>query len=96
IEVAKLAGLPNEVIRRAKEVLASLDGGETVPLRGRRKLVPMEEQYEMDFSHPEAETAGSDYPAEEVKKRLLETDINSLTPMAALNLLFDLKNMVEE
>ncbi len=90
IEVAKLAGLPSEVIRRAKEVLASLDEGEEVTLRGKRKLTPPVEQFAMDFES----AADRDIAAEEIKKRLAETDINTLTPLAAMNLLYDLKNMI--
>jgi DNA mismatch repair protein MutS len=90
IEVAKLAGIPNEVIRRAKEVLASLDDGEQVTLRGRRKLAPMADQFAMDFDS----ASERDIAAEEIKKRLAETDINTLTPLAAMNLLYDLKNMI--
>ena len=90
IEVAKLAGIPTEVIRRAKEVLASLDDGQSVTVRGRKKLSPIEDQFAMDFGAAEER----DIAAEEIKKRLAETDINTLTPLAAMNLLYDLKNMI--
>ncbi|MCQ2433024.1 MAG: DNA mismatch repair protein MutS [Clostridia bacterium] len=91
IEVAKLAGVPNEVIRRAKEVLAHLDEGENVNVRGAKKMAPMEDQISMDFEA----AAPKDYAAETVKAQLLETDLNTLTPMAALNLLFDMKKLLE-
>ncbi|MBP3919837.1 MAG: DNA mismatch repair protein MutS [Clostridia bacterium] len=100
IEVAKLAGIPNEVIKRSKEVLLQLDAGKEVKVRGRKKLVPMEEQCSMDFDAaidaPCADGGDIDYQAQEMKKRIQDTDINSLTPMAALNLLYELKNMVTE
>ena len=92
IEVAKLAGIPAEVIRRAKEVLAALDEGEAVTVRGRRTIAPIEEQFAMDFSAAEER----DVAAGEIRRRLLETDINTLTPLAAMNLLNDLKNMAGE
>ena len=96
IEVAKLAGLPNDVIRRAKEVLASLDDGQAVKVRGRRKLSPIEDQFAMDFSAAEsAPIDNTDYQAAEIKKRIADTDINTLTPMAALNLLYELKTMAD-
>jgi len=89
IEVAKLAGIPSEVIRRAKEVLESLTGGENVTVRGKRKLLPSEDQIAMDFDTPDR-----DYAAEEIKKRIKDTDINTLTPLAALNMLMEMKDMI--
>lgn len=95
IEVAKLAGIPNEVIRRAKEVLASLDNGQNVAVRGRRKVAPFDDQFAMDFGAGEPTVIdNTDYTAMELKKRVAEVDPNTLTPMAALNLLFELKEML--
>ncbi len=91
IEVAKLAGVPAEVIRRAKEVLGSLDAGRSVTARGRKMIAPSEEQFALDFEA--ADTLS--YTDKEIIRRLQETDINSLTPMAALNLLYDLKNLAD-
>ena len=71
-------------------MLASLDDGKKVTLRGRRKLAPMADQFAMDFDS----AADRDIAAEEIKKRLAETDINTMTPLAAMNLLYDLKNMI--
>ena len=81
IEVAKLAGVPNEVIRRAKEILKSIEGGETVP---HKQTVKSEEAFDMlsmlsaDEEHAVAES-------------LRAVDINTLTPIEAMNLIFDLK-----
>ncbi len=97
IEVAKLAGIPNDVIKRAKEVLGSLDNGQNVTVRGRKKLVPADGQYAMDFAVSEPTLIdNTDYAALELKKRLSEIDCNALTPMAALNLLFELKEILPE
>ena len=92
IEVAKLAGVPNEVIRRAKEVLAQLNEGKEVAVRGGKKLAPFaEEQLSMDFEA----ASSADFARDEIKRRVEELDINSMTPMGALNFLFELKNLVE-
>ena len=50
----------------------------------------MADQFAMDFDS----ASERDIAAEEIKKRLAETDINTLTPLAAMNLLYDLKNMI--
>ncbi len=94
IEVAKLAGIPNEVIRRAKDVLVSLDGGKEVKLRGKRKKLPFEEQYAMDFEEV-APIVLPDTDTQILKNRLHEADLNAMTPMAALNFLYELKELCE-
>lgn len=81
IEVAKLAGVPDEVIRRAKQILKSLERGEEVKVRGAAK--------------PREQASLADLGAFEVVERIRETDLDSLTPVAALNLLYELKIMAE-
>ncbi len=80
IEVAKLAGLPGEVIRRAKEVLAEVESTARA-LRAAEK--PEKEE-------PDALTIG-DFVNEQVLETLRNTDINTLSPFEALSFLFDLK-----
>lgn len=83
IEVAKLAGIPNEIIRRAKEILRSLDSGDAKAEKVRK---PPEENSNITFD---------DFRADDVRRKLLNTDINLLTPLEALNLLFELKKLAE-
>ena len=82
IEVAKLAGIPNEVIRRAKEVLKTLNEKGIVPREPEKK----EENSNITFD---------DYRANDVRVKLLNTDVNILTPIEALNLLVELKRLAE-
>ncbi len=81
IEVAKLAGVPEEVIRRAKQILKSLERGEEVKIRGAAK--------------PREQASLADLGAFEIVDRIRGTDLDSLTPVAALNLLYELKIMAE-
>ncbi len=81
IEVAKLAGVPNDVIRRAKEVLRQLTEAQAKPQR----TVP-EVNSNITFD---------DFKADEVREKLLNTDVNLLTPVEALNLLVELKKLAE-
>ncbi|NLA87232.1 MAG: DNA mismatch repair protein MutS, partial [Clostridiales bacterium] len=78
IEVASLAGIPDSVIRRAKAVLAMLEEG-----RGERAASPA----------PAADDQISltDMSGGEIAERLRQTELNTLTPLEALNLLFELK-----
>ncbi len=84
IEVARLAGVPNEIIRRAREVLAGLEEGGDA---GRAVLKK---------SADDEKTVPSliDYAVEEIKQKLLQTDINTLTPIEAMSMLYEMKRAV--
>ena len=80
IEVAKLAGVPNEIIRRAKEVLA------TVEKTAKALQAPTKEP-EKDESLITFEDCVND----EVIRELRDTDINTLSPYEAMTFLFNIK-----
>ena len=86
IEVARLAGVPGEITRRAKEILAELEGKKnTVTPKKQKKAEP--EPVLMNMSMFDA-------AADEITDRLKKTDINTLTPIEALNLIYELKKML--
>jgi len=86
IHVARLAGLPEEVINRAKQVLKNLEANELTP-NSIPKLALGE-----NLPLKVAEEQLSIFPAEEdaVTSRLKEIDINQLTPVEALKILDEL------
>src|SRR6266436_6580495 len=86
IEVAKLAGLPNEVIERAREVLAEHENAEH-QLTG---------QLANDESRPVRPAQLTIFTplSQPVLDRLREVDLNRLTPLEALNLLAELKKQI--
>jgi len=85
IEVAKLAGLPNEVVVRAREVLAEHESSEH---RLSGHLTPGAE--------PERPTQLTIFTplSQPVLEKLREVDLNRLTPLEALNLLAELKKEI--
>ena len=85
IEVAKLAGLPNEVIERAREVLAE---HETAEQQVTGHLSPGAEP-------PAAQLTIFTPLSQPVLEKLREVDLNRLTPLEALNLLAELKRQIE-
>ncbi len=87
IEVAKLAGVPNEVVKRAKEVLAGIESG--APVEKKVSSAPASVQPDMFESLYSSE-------ANEVADRLRKTDINTLTPIEAMNLIFELKKSLSD
>ena len=85
IEVAKLAGLPHEVIVRAREILAEHENAErqvTGHLSAGANPPPAQLTIFTPLSQP-------------VVERLREVDLNRLTPLEALNLLAELKKQIE-
>ena len=84
IEVAKLAGLPNEVITRAREVLLEHEFAEqqaTAHLSPGSSPPPTQLTIFTPLSQP-------------VLEKLRAVDLNRLTPLEALNLLADLKREI--
>ena len=84
IEVAKLAGLPNEVITRAREVLAEHESVER-ELTGH--LSP-------GAAPPPTQLTIFTALSQPVVEKLREVDLNRLSPLEALNLLAELKKQL--
>ena len=81
IEVAKLAGLPNEVIKRAKEILASVEST--------ARAVSMSQRTEE--KQDDGAITFDDCINEQVINELKAVDINTLSPFECMSFLFDLK-----
>jgi DNA mismatch repair protein MutS len=87
IEVAKLAGLPNEVVVRAREVLAEHESsehrlsGHLTPGAAAEPERPRQLTIFTPLSQP-------------VLEKLREVDLNRITPLEALNLLAELKKEI--
>jgi DNA mismatch repair protein MutS len=84
IEVAKLAGLPNEVIVRARDVFAEHEFAEQ---QATAHLSP-------GATPPPAQLTIFTPLSQPVLEKLREVDLNRLTPLEALNLLAELKKEI--
>ncbi|TCK70168.1 DNA mismatch repair protein MutS [Acidipila rosea] len=82
IEVARLAGLPSQVIERARQVLKQHERSE------RRNIAA-------ETAAPVQLTIFTPL-SQRVLDRLEETDVNTLTPLQALNLIEQLKNEIRQ
>ena len=78
IEVAKLAGLPDGIIRKAKDYLKELESG--APVKVESAKAPASDQISF-----------SDVGGDEVREALCAVDLNTLTPIEAMNLLYRLQ-----
>ena len=83
IEVASLAGLPNSVVLRAKEILKRL---ETSDLR--KASLSTADNQQISLFVPEGKT-------HEIVKILKEIDVDNITPRTALDILTDLKEKAD-
>ena len=87
IEVAKLAGVPAEVVRRAKEILAEIESAS--PEERVRPIKAVEPSLDL-FSSIEASRD------KEIADKIRALDINTITPIEAMNLLFTLKKDISD
>ncbi|MGB0659444.1 MAG: DNA mismatch repair protein MutS [Mangrovicoccus sp.] len=95
IQVARLAGLPDAVTARAREILTRLEEGER---EGRRPADSLEDLPLFAALDPAAKPATQ--PAQppqssEVETRLRALNPDSLTPRAALDLIYDLRALLD-
>ena len=82
IEVAKLAGLPGSVTRRAHEVLRTLEAS-----------APKNKVEQMDFDA--LQEYNSPAVPSEMMEKLEAVDVETLTPIEALNFLYELKKTLK-
>ncbi len=79
VEVAKLAGLPDRVITRARELLKALESGAPV----RTVTVAADDQFSITSMENDA-----------LRRKLESLSVETMTPIEAMNALFELKKMI--
>ena len=83
VDVAKLAGLPDKVIQRARQLLAQLESGQTAAPAPAQ--APVSDQVSM-----------LDMTGDEIRRRLEAITVETMTPIEAMNTLFELKKLLEK
>lgn len=95
IHVARLAGIPKAVIERAKEILFNLEKKElddqglpriaydSSPQRDKNQFLLFQEEREWEF-------------LEEIKEQIQNCELDSLSPLDALNFLYELKEKIKK
>lgn len=90
IQVAQMAGLPDFVTKRAKEILQNLEGKELTPMEIKKaRLAKMKSKDEMQLSFFEVKD-------DSIRQAISDLEIDNLTPIEALNKLNELKRKVGE
>ena len=87
IEVAKLAGVPDWIINRAKQILKELSVIDNTDTKESFRNIKNQQQDDLQLSlMPAGDSA--------VAEKLKSTDIDTLTPIEAMNLLYELKKLL--
>lgn len=99
IQVAKLAGVPEPVLERAKEIVAELTENDIVEKaknievkKTKKKTVCKEDDMQMSIFDGFANMPST----EDILLELRDLDMNALTPMDAMNKLYQIQQKVKE
>ncbi len=88
IEVSKLAGIPEKIINRAYEILETLENSESNKNVSKQSESPKEllNDSQISFANTQMDT---------LTKMIKNMDVNTLTPIEALNKLYEIKKIVD-
>jgi DNA mismatch repair protein MutS len=91
IHVAKLAGMPKSIVKRAEEILKELEANNSndgVAARPMKEIGENREGYQLSFFQLD------DPVLCQIRDEIVNLDVNNLTPLEALNKLNDIKKIV--
>ena len=88
IEVAKLAGLPNEVVKRAREILAAVE-------KSSKELTTSTAKNDSAQEKDDSIISFDDCISEQVIEELKAVDINTLSPYEAMTFLYTLQKRLK-
>lgn len=89
IEVAKLAGVNNDIVNRAKEILKGLEASSQSSNISIKAKVDNNEDLQTSL------LSGGNPLYTQVCERIIHTDFQILTPIESMNLLFELSNILK-
>lgn len=92
IYVAQMAGLPAELIERAREILGNLEANELTPNSRKPRLALRRSGRNVDANQL---SLFGEKTSAQFKKELEEVDLDNLTPLQALQKLDELKKMLK-
>ena len=91
IHVAKMAGMPKSIVKRADEILKQLESDnrqQGIKSKPVKKIASAAEGYQLSFFQLD------DPVLSQVRDEIKNLDVNNLTPMEALNKLNDIKKII--
>ncbi|MBU1218224.1 DNA mismatch repair protein MutS [Myxococcota bacterium] len=97
IQVAQLAGVPDSVIARSRQIIKLLEDGESLILPGKRNSKDaMPGLFSFDLNEAESEEVTSEVDENPVILKLKALNPDDLSPKSALDLIYDLLSLVKE
>jgi DNA mismatch repair protein MutS len=91
IHVARMAGIPGNVVKRSEQILKSLeDQRASVQQKGRKKQSQPDPNMQLQLFQMD------DPQSQQLKEALEKVDVNTLTPVEALMKLNELKNLIDK
>ena len=100
IEVARLAGLPSDVLKRSRAILSELERIGKFKVKGNRETMGNDEELSKDVMPGQESFFNPDnvvYRKEDkIRQTLRELDPTRLTPIEAMNILYELKQKCSE
>ncbi len=98
IEVAKLAGLPKEILKQSKKILNRLEQKKELIEKtiNVQQLSLFDQLLEIDDEDTETVEDTNNEIVEEIIYELENKDVNNMTPMDAMKFIFELKNKLRE
>ena len=98
IEVAKLAGLPKEILKQSKKILNRLEQKKELIEKtiNVQQLSLFDQLLEIEDEDTEIVDETNDEIVKEIIYELENKDVNNMTPMDAMKFIFELKSKLEE
>lgn len=93
IEVAKLAGLPQSIIERAKEILKTIETGE---LSNKGKSLQNENRKVDESQNTQLRLSDTYLNEAKIIERLKNLDVSILTPIESMNILYELIKLTDK
>ncbi|PID76664.1 MAG: DNA mismatch repair protein MutS [Deltaproteobacteria bacterium] len=94
IQVAGLAGVPGQVVRRAHDILRAIESGDFG--RGDNEMPPMQAGGQAGEKQQPNQLSLFAAPEKSIVEMLNEIDASELTPKKALDFIYELKSIVED
>lgn len=96
IQVARLAGVPASVLKRAREIADELSSNDITKQAKEIAIAPIEKEPEESFQMSIFDAIGSTQPSEDIILELRSLELDRLSPIDALNALYKLQTKVKE
>jgi len=96
IEVAKLAGVPADVVERSRELLDEVDSGDRGEPAVDANGHDTDGDVRVSTTADEGASGGDSGPVSDLERKLAAIDVATMTPLEAMNALAELKESLDE